>query len=99
MVVVDDATFLDLLAELDREYQRVIQSDGETHDMDFMDGKILSLLQLLWNPATRQFYSDVGVEARTAPPESDSIPMEQPTGWKMSLPDQSWVILTPDAGC
>lgn len=99
MEVADNATFLDLVAALDGEYQSAILGDNNPHTLDFMDKKILSLLQILWNPTTQQFYSDVGIEARTAPPESASIPIELPSGWQLSLPDNAWVMLTPDAGC
>jgi hypothetical protein len=82
---------------LDQEYQKKISGDNSDHSLVFLDGKIKTLMQLLWNPNDQRFYDDVGVEARTAPPESNSFPIE--TDWRTNIPDGAWIVLTPDAGC
>lgn len=97
MTVPDSATVLDIIALLDQEYAQKIQNDGNDHKLDFMDERMQTLLQLLWNPIEQRFYDDVGVEARTAPPASDSLPIE--SEWNLNIPDGSWIVLTPDAGC
>jgi len=44
-----------------------------------------------------KFYDDVGIEARTAPPDSEPLPIE--LDWRYVIPHDSWIVLTPDAGC
>jgi hypothetical protein len=91
---------IDLISMLDEEYFENISKENnplKDHSMDLLDPKLKSLLHLLWNPITQEFYEDVSVEARTAPPESNNIPIEQNPFLK--LPADSWYVLVPDAGC
>jgi len=97
MKVPDTATVLDLIALLDQEYVQKTQNDNNDHRADFMDEDLQTLMQLLWDPTTQRFYDDVGIEARTAPPASDALPIE--TEWNLIIPDGSWLVLTPNAGC
>ncbi len=95
--VPEEANVVDLILLLDQEYHTMILNDGKDHAIDFLDAKIKSLLQLLWNPMEEKFYDDVGIKARTAPPESEALPIE--LDWRYVLPNNSWIVLTPDAGC
>ncbi len=98
MKLPPEGTILDIIGNLDREYQQLIKEDGLNHVEDFLDDRIYSLMQLLWNPATAEFYEDVGVECRTNPDlGSDSVPIE--VNPFISLGDGDWAVLTPDAGC
>ncbi len=91
-------SILDLIAECDLEYRDLMQRNGKKIPPNaFMDSKIQTALQLLWNPDQEVFYDDVGVEARQNNAESTSIPID--TDPYMFLPDDCWVVLTPDAGC
>jgi hypothetical protein len=95
--ISDSTNVLDIIAMLDQEFQHKTSGDGIDHSEVFLDGKIKTLMQLLWNPNDQRFYDDVGVEARTAPPESNSIRID--TNWKTPISDGAWIVLTPDAGC
>jgi hypothetical protein len=95
--ISDDAKVLDILALLDQEYSQKIGFHRKDRPKDFKDDRICSLLQLLWDPVKQNFYDDVAVEARTAPPESEPLPIEQ--DWRTPIPDGSWIILAPDSGC
>ena len=90
-------TILDLIMILDRDYWESVGTNRSGKESVFMDAKIWSLMQMLWNPETGKFYEDVGIEARTAAPESEMIPID--TDVQINIPSESWIVLTPDAGC
>ena len=93
----EGTNIVDIIAKFDEIYQNAIKDDNRFHNMDFLDKKVHSILQLLWNPKTEQFYEDVGLEAMIPSQTGDSIPIEK--DWRVEIPDQAWVVLTPDAGC
>ena len=93
----DGTNVIDIIAYLDDLYQNLIKDDVKPHAMDFLEKKVRSILQLLWNPETEQFYEDVGLEARLSSQTADTVPIEK--NWRVEIPDQAWVVLTPDAGC
>ena len=93
----DGTNVIDIIAYLDDLYQNLIKDDTKPHAMDFLEKKVRSILQLLWNPETEQFYEDVGLEARLPSQTAEPIPIEK--NWRVEIPDQAWVVLTPDAGC
>jgi hypothetical protein len=88
---------LDLICQMDKLYFENRKTSSRSHALDFMDRKIKSALQMLWNPETRQFYDDVGVECRTPPPESEATPVEK--DWRTPIKDNSWIVLMPSAQC
>jgi hypothetical protein len=89
---------LDLIAECDLEYSKFMKKHGKSVPPNaFLDSKIRTALQLLWNPDKEVFYEDVGIEARRNNAESELIPID--TNPYMMLPDDCWIVLTPDAGC
>ncbi len=93
--VADHTTVIDLIAILDRQFYEEVRLAGKALPTDFYWKEMHSLLQLFWNPEIQQFYDDVGIEAWT--PETKPIAVEK--DWKTTIPDQSWVYFTPDAGC
>ena len=94
----DSDTIIDIIYNLDKEYYNHINpQDRKNRPNDFLDERMDSLLQLLWDPESCKFYDDVAVEARTASPESKSIPIEN--DWKEIIPNEAWIVLTPNAGC
>ena len=93
----DGTNVIDIIGYLDEKYQKLIANDTKPHAMDFMEKKVRSILQLLWNPETEQFYEDVGLEARLPSQTGDTVPIEK--NWRVEIPDQTWLVLTPDAGC
>jgi hypothetical protein len=98
MPLPSDGTILDVIGNLDEKYFKITEGDGEDHSKDFLDDHIHSLMQLLWNPTTAEFYDDVGVECRTSPDlGSESVPIEKDPF--LSLGDGDWAVLTPDSGC
>ena len=97
MDIPEATNVIELIMMLDKEYRWAIQNDGKPHHKDFLDPEMKSLLQVLWNPKTLQFYEDVAIEAREAPPESESIPIEKDCF--SPLTEQSFVVLSPDSGC
>ncbi|WP_371802281.1 hypothetical protein [Candidatus Lokiarchaeum ossiferum] len=97
MSLRDEAHIIDIIATLDQEFHEKTKEDGKPHTMDFQDKKVISLLQMLWNPIKKQFYSDVGIEARTPFPDLKALPVD--TDWKFSLPNNANLILTPDPMC
>lgn len=95
--IPDNATILDVICIIDRAYYKNRTSPHSEHETDFLNKNMLSLMQLIWNPEKQAFYDDVGVEARTAAPESARIPIVE--DWKIIIPDGAWILLAPDAGC
>ena len=95
-MVNDNADVIELIATADQEYFNQTQENPEAFKKTFFDDRILSFLHLIWDPRTQTFFGDVNLEARTAPPESDSIPIEK--DWHFNLPDGSWVVITPEIG-
>jgi hypothetical protein len=96
--VPDDANILDILYMLDMEYWEKMK--GVPHSkrkMHFYDDKIHFLMQLLWDPNNLRFCEDVGIDTWYDPPTDESIPIEK--DWKINLPPNSRIVLTPDAGC
>lgn len=53
-------------------------------------------MQLIWDPRTQRFYEDVNLEARTAAPESNNIPIDRQ--WNANLPNRSWIVIIPEIG-
>lgn len=92
----DDANILDLIAVLDQEYFAQVVDHPQDFKAVFYDDRILSFLQMIWDPRTQKFFEDVNFEARTAPPESNSLPIE--TDWNLNLPPGSWAVITPEIG-
>ncbi|MHA1720256.1 MAG: hypothetical protein ACTSWX_10440 [Promethearchaeota archaeon] len=88
---------VDIIGLLDNMYYERIKNDDKSHNMDFLDKKVHSILQLLWNPENGEFYEDVGIELITPTQTEDVIPIEK--DWCVKIPDQAWIVLTPDAGC
>ena len=95
--ITPQTNVIDIIYRIDKQYFENRSGSTRSHDLDFMDRRIKSSLQLLWNSDTGRFYGDVGVECRTPPPDSLSAPIE--TDWRTPIPEGSWIILTPDAGC
>lgn len=92
----DDANLLDLLAVLDQEYFAQVIDHPQDFKTVFFDDRILSFLHMVWDPRRQTFFEDVNIEARTAPPETKSIPIEKE--WNFNLPHGSWVVITPEIG-
>lgn len=97
LILPDGTNVIDIIAHLDDMYQNLIKDDNKQHAMDFLEKKNLSILQLLWNPETELFHEDVGLEAMIPSQTGDTIPIEK--NWRVEIPDQAWVVLTPDTGC
>lgn len=95
-VLSDDATIIDLISQLDQEYFPQVITHPEDFKTVFYDDRILSLLQLIWDPRTQRFYEDVNLEARSAAPESNNIPIEKQ--WNTNLPNGSWIVIIPEIG-
>jgi hypothetical protein len=94
----DDATIIDLLIGLDREYWEKMRGiPTSVRKLHFYDERIQFLLQLLWDPETQRFYDDVGIDTWTDPPDDRGIPIE--SNWQVVLPPNSRIVLTPNAGC
>ena len=93
----DGTNVIDIIGYLDDKYQKLIENDNKSHAMDFLEKKVRSILHLLWNPKTEQFYEDVGLEARLPSQNGETVPIEK--NWRVEIPDQTWLVLTPDAGC
>ena len=96
----DRLHIIKILSDLDKEFIENYNpnaANNPTPQEIFLDGKIWSVLQLLWNSKTKKFYDDVGVEAREHPPESENIPIE--LNPFTPIPPGSFLILTPDSGC
>jgi hypothetical protein len=89
-------TVIDLIAEMDHEYFELCKKN-DSLDTTFMDSKIRTFLQLLWNPNTGEFYDDIGIEGRIEGVQGESFPIEKQ--WDFVIPDNSRIILIPDAGC
>jgi hypothetical protein len=97
LTIKDDNTILDIISMFDEEYRNNISSDGIDHSRDFRFDAVYSILQMLWTSKERRFYSDVSVEARTAAPEARLLPLKDQ--FDIDIPNNSWVVITPDAGC
>ena len=54
-----------------------------------------SLISLLYNPETDEFYGDIGIEAR----DQDKKWLPIIKDLSLNIPDKSFIYLTPDAGC
>lgn len=54
-----------------------------------------TVLQLIWDPNTGEFYSDVALEARDA--ENNWISLRRDP--YLDLPSGSRIVIVPDAGC
>ncbi|WP_457558610.1 hypothetical protein [Candidatus Harpocratesius sp.] len=92
-----DMNIIDVIYQIDKQYFKNRKNSKRSHRLDFMAPKIKSSLQMLWNPETGMFYDDVGVECRTPPPESRTVPVE--IEWKTPVPNNAWIVLMPDAQC
>ncbi|MCP4762981.1 MAG: hypothetical protein GY870_14475 [archaeon] len=95
--VSDEANILEIISMLDKELYKVVSEKKILDSNDFIGENMKSLLQVIWNPVDQSIYEDVGVEARTAPPESSFIPLKKK--WNEEIPDGAWIVLTPDIGC
>ena len=87
--VEDNADVIDILAAGDREFFKMLG------DKPFPIDVFKNLLQLIYNPETDEFYSDIGVEARDK--DKNWIPIVKDLS--ANIPDNSFIYLTPDAGC
>ena len=97
LTINDEDTIVDIISIFDEEYRKNIASDGIDHSKDFRFDGVYSILQMLWTPKERRFYSDVSVEARTPAPEAKLLPLKEE--YNIDIPNNSWVVITPDAGC
>jgi hypothetical protein len=98
MDVPDDANIIDILVSIDQEYwEKMYDVPNEQRKLHFYDENIHFLLQLLWDPREQRFCEDVGIDSFIDGASDQTIPIE--SDWKLSLPPDSRIILTPDAGC
>ncbi|MHA1673307.1 MAG: hypothetical protein ACTSYI_06740 [Promethearchaeota archaeon] len=88
---------IDIIYWIDKQYFENRIGSKRSHVLDFMERRIKSSLQMLWNSETGLFYGDVGAECRTPPPDSVSAPVEK--DWRTPVPEGSWIVLMPDAEC
>lgn len=93
----EDMNIIDVIYQIDKQYFENRRGSNRSHKLDFMSPKIKSTLQMLWNSETGLFYDDVGVECRTPPPESRTVPVEK--NWKTPVPNDAYIVLMPDAQC
>lgn len=91
------STIVDLIYLIDKQYFENRKNSTRSHALDFMDRKIKSALQMLWNSETGKFYGDVGIECRLTTDSSKSAPIEE--NWQTPIPNNSYTILIPDAQC
>ncbi|MHA1518754.1 MAG: hypothetical protein ACTSRK_01095 [Promethearchaeota archaeon] len=95
--ITPKTNIIDIIYRIDKQYFENRKGSKRSNVLDFMERRIKSALQMLWNSETGLFYGDVGVECRTSPPESISAPVE--TDWRTPIPEGSWIVLMPDAEC
>ncbi|MHA1893194.1 MAG: hypothetical protein ACTSX4_01710 [Candidatus Helarchaeota archaeon] len=89
LVIDDDADVVDIIAAADKKLFEIL--GNRPFPIDIFN----NLLHLLYNPKTGKFYTDVGVEARDK--DGKWLPIAEDTS--IQVPDQSYIYLTPDAGC
>lgn len=88
VTVDDDADIVQALAAADKIFTKM-------HGGKFPIEELSSLLQLVFNPRTWEFYEDMGLEARA--PDKTWVPLRGNAS--LNLPQGTDVKLTPDAGC
>ncbi|MHA1266963.1 MAG: hypothetical protein ACTSRS_17125 [Candidatus Helarchaeota archaeon] len=88
VTVDDDADFIQAMAAADRIFAKL--SEGK-----FPIEQLSSLLQLVFDPRSWNFYEDMGIECRT--PDGRWIPLRADPS--LNLPPGTDIKLTPDSGC
>lgn len=87
--IPDDGSTIDAIAVSDKKLKEILK------DQKFPINNMNNLLHLLWNPKSGKFYEDLGIDAHG--PNNEFLPIEKDPF--LSLPNDSIVYLTPDAGC
>ncbi|NVM54812.1 MAG: hypothetical protein HWN66_14005 [Candidatus Helarchaeota archaeon] len=84
----DDADIVQAIAAADQVFAQLIKDSFPVENLS-------SLLQLIWDIESWNFFVDVGIEVRT--PDKTWLPLrDDPT---LILPPGTDVKLNPDAGC
>ncbi|MHA1793600.1 MAG: hypothetical protein ACTSVI_13225 [Promethearchaeota archaeon] len=85
----DDDDFLDAVAKLDESYMKM-PIKAKRGDTVFK-----SILRFIWDAENNQIYDDVGIEARDQ--DNNWIPVKNDPF--VTLPGNTTVLISPEAGC
>ena len=96
--VPDHYTVLDVIADMDRKYHKEVKQHLTENELEriLFDKTCKSLLQILWDPSTGNFYDDVVFKARDGFSGTKELPIGEDLDYV--LPDGAYIVAAPDGG-
>jgi hypothetical protein len=93
--ISDNGDLIEAIAAFDRKFFDHSKENPISRQKILDEREAKSLLHMLWNPRQNALYPNIGLEARG--PQMKWIPLKD--NMDLTLPPDSSIIITVDAGC